>query len=51
MDVRGSRKYEEVLEEGRGPKVLMSKSTKVPGSKAPRVPRTKISQSHFQIQA
>ena len=30
------RKYEEVLEEGRGPKVLNFKSPKVPRSKGPK---------------
>ena len=29
------RKYEELVEEGRGPKVLKSKSPKVSGSKGP----------------
>ena len=44
--------YEEVLEEGRGPKVPRSKGPKVPGSQAPRVLRSQghkdqdISKSH-----
>ena len=50
-------KYEEVLEEGRGPRVPRSKGSmvqgfqgpKVPGSQGPRVPRIKISQTHIQI--
>ena len=33
----GKRKYEEVQEEGSGPKVLKYKSPKVPGSKGPGV--------------
>ena len=50
------RKYEKVVEEGRGPKDL---SPRVPRSKGPRVPRihgprvqrTKISQSQIQLRA
>ena len=45
------RKYEEVLEEGRGPRVLRSKGSKVQGSQVPRVQRTKISQTHIQIRS
>ena len=37
---RGKRKYEEVVEEGRGRKVLKSKSPKAPGSKGPWVQRS-----------
>ena len=49
----GKRKYEEMVEVGRGPKVLESqgKGRKVQGSQGPRVPRTKISQNHIQIRA
>ena len=50
MEVRGSMSEEEV-KEGRGPKVLRTMSSKVPGSKGPRVPRTKISQTEIQIRA
>jgi len=43
-EVRGcKRKYEEMVEEGRGPRVLRSQG--------PKDPRTKISQSHIQIRA
>ena len=34
-------KYEEVLEEGRGPRVARSKGRKVQGSQGPRVPGSK----------
>ena len=37
-------KYEEVLEDGRGPRVLRSKSPKVPGSQGPK--NQDISKSH-----
>ena len=40
----------EVVEEGRGPKVLKSNSPKVSGSKGPRVLRTKISQTQFEYE-
>ena len=43
--------YEEVLEEGRGPRVARSKGSKVQGSKGARVPRTKISETHIQTRA
>ena len=33
-------KYEEVLEEGRGPRVPRSKGSKVQGSRGPKVPRS-----------
>ena len=40
-------KYEEVLEEGRGPRVPRSKGSKVQGSQGPRVPKDQdISNSH-----
>ena len=43
--------YEEVLEEGRGPRVPRSKGSKVPGFQGPGVLRTKISQTYIQIRA
>ena len=45
---RGKWKYEEVVEEGRGFKVL---SPRVLITNGARVPRTKISQSQNQIRA
>ena len=36
----GKRKYEEVVEEGRGRKVLKSESPRAPGSKGPWVQRS-----------
>ena len=44
-------KYEEGLEEGGGLRVPRSKGSKVQGSRGPKVPRTKISQTHIQIRA
>ena len=45
MEVRGCKgKYEEVLEEGRGPRVPRSKSSKVHGSQGPK--DQDISNSH-----
>ena len=51
-ELRGSKgKYEEVLAEGRVPRVLRSKGSKVQGSQGPGVPRTRISQTQIQIRA
>ena len=51
-EVRGYKgKYEEVLEEGRGPRVPRSKGFKVQGFQCPRVERMKISKTHIQIRA
>ena len=43
-------KYEKVLEEGRGPRVLRSKGSKVQGSKGPRVPRPRYLKLTFKYE-